>query len=58
MIEAGRTYIARGQGTAITPQALQVTVVWVGDGDVWYRRQGSRPVDQTSPERFASIVGD
>ncbi|MBX5130771.1 hypothetical protein HJB53_30235 [Rhizobium lentis] len=56
MIEVGRTYTARYQGKTITPQFIEVTVVWVENGHVHYRRAGETEVRQTPIERFVEIV--
>lgn len=53
----GQTYVARNQGTSITPRSINVTVIWVDGDHVHYRREGESEVRQTPRERFAEIVG-
>lgn len=55
MIEAGRIYIAKRQGTAITPRDVRVEVVWVDGENVHYRLPGG-PVLQTPVARFEEII--
>jgi hypothetical protein len=57
-IEKGKVYTAKNQGTAITPQTVQVVVDWVDGVNVHYRIVG-RPWErkQTPIERFKEIVG-
>ncbi len=57
-IEAGRTYIAKNQGRAITPRELKVTVVSIENGHVHYRLEGQTEVKQTPMDRFLEIIGD
>lgn len=55
-IEAGKTYKARGQGMNITPETIDVHVVWISDLDVHYRKGGDPTLHQTPIERFLDIV--
>lgn len=55
-IQPGGTYVARNQGTAITPQDIAVTVVWLDGMNVHYRKEGEALVRQTPVERFSEIV--
>ena len=56
-IQAGQTYVARNQGTAISPQDISVTVVWVDGENVHYRKECESLVQQTTLARFEKIVG-
>lgn len=56
MVAVGGVYTVAGQGTAITPRDIEVTVVWVDEQCVWYRKEGSSVVHQTSLGRFESIL--
>lgn len=55
-IEAGKTYTAYRQGTAITPATKQVKVVWIEGDSVHYRLEGSDVVKQTPLDRFIEII--
>lgn len=57
-IHADQTYIARNQGTAITPRDITVIVVWVDGDTVYYCHQGKGLVQQTPLKRFIEIVGE
>ena len=56
IIEKGKTYKAHNQGMNITPQTIDVHVVSVSETDVYYRKENSPIVHQTSLERFIEIV--
>lgn len=56
-IQTGQTYTARNQGTAITPQDVAVTVVWLDGENVHYRKEGEALVRQTPLARFVEIIG-
>jgi hypothetical protein len=56
-LEVGMTYAALKQGVAITPQTINVTVVWLEDGHVHYRREDETLVRQTTTARFREIIG-
>lgn len=51
-----RVVVAHGQGTCITPKTIEVAIVWENETDVWYRVDGSTRINQTSRDRFYSIV--
>lgn len=53
----GETYIARNQGTAITPRTVEVTVVWLEADTVHYRKKGETAIHQTTLARFLEIIG-
>lgn len=55
-IEVGKTYRARGQGMSITPETIDVHVVWISDSDVHYRKGDESTLHQTPIERFLAIV--
>ena len=55
-IIVGNEYTAKNQGTAITPDTISVTVVWVDDEDVHYKKKGSQKIYQTSVTRFLEII--
>lgn len=55
-LEPGKKFTANGQGMTITPQTVEVEVVWVDLWDVHYRKQGSPEVHQTPKARFLEIV--
>lgn len=56
-LEVGASYIAKNQGRNITPQSVEVTVVWIDGDTVHYRLGGHTRVEQTTKERFMEIVG-
>lgn len=57
-IEIGQTYTAKNQGMAITPAEVKVTVVWIENDSVHYRREGETLVKQTPIDRFLEIIGE
>ena len=54
----GDTYQIENQGTSITPTTIEVTIVWVNDDSVYYRKPGSTRVHETSIARFYEIIGE
>lgn len=54
----GMVYKARNQGRTITPQTIEVEVVWTDDINIHYRKAGSQLVEQTTVERFMEIVDE
>lgn len=49
MIEAGKTYLVRDWGMA-------VTIVWIDGDDVHYREKGSGKVEMTTLDRLSGDV--
>lgn len=57
-LEVGRVYTARNQGTAVTPRNVDVTVLWLEEGHVYYLVDGDTVPRQTPTARFLEIVGN
>jgi hypothetical protein len=55
-LEPGQRHVVKGQGTAITPRTLVVTVHWIGPEAVHYLTEGDSTIKETSLERFLSIL--
>ena len=56
VIVVGETYLAKNQGTTISPLTVEVVVVWIDDDTVHYRLKGGS-VKQTPRDRFLEIIG-
>lgn len=54
----GAVYKARNQGRTITPQTIEVEVVWTDDITVWYRIIGDAKIKSTAVEIFMEIVDE
>lgn len=54
----GRAFKAHNQGTCITPQIINVTVIWVGPDTVHYRVSGDLTARATTIQRFLGIIND
>lgn len=56
-LSVGTTYVALNQGSGITPRNVEVTVVWLENDAVHYRKAGNAMIHQTPRSRFLDIVG-
>jgi hypothetical protein len=55
-LEVGKTYAVPNQGAAMTPRTVDVTVVWLEDDAVHYRKAGETEVRQTPYARSLEIL--
>ena len=55
-LKLGATYSVPNQGRSITPQCVDITVVWLETDAIHYRKAGDPTVHQTSRKRFNEIL--